>query len=196
MKKYLLLLFVLSLVCSTEANSQSRLSPEEIADFNRDAVAKINTLTNYISKIGDKKYGDVRDRFVDLAVDLFRSNALIEVSSKNRNSTNSYGVREYLNRMKQLNYKVVIVEYVAEASYFSKFTEVKNADGSIKYIATATIGQRFCGKRNVNNELDKNDCHYEDYTEKNIEIELKRIKDYHGVHWVVLLGDITVTKTK
>jgi len=192
------LLIILGLFFFEEgfSQNQSRLSEQQLNDFQRNAEEKIHTLTSYIARIGDKKFGDLREKFIDLAISLFRNDAIIQVSSKNKSGLNEYRVRNYLNRLKSLQYDVVIIEYVAEAFYFSEFESVRNEDGSISYIATATIGQKFCGQYNSSKEIHRKDCAYSDYTEKQITIEIKRIKDYHGVHWVVLLGDITVSSTE
>lgn len=194
-----IILFVFFLLSAGLSSAQSgRLNEQQLKDFRDQALQKLESIQAYFSKIGNKDTpNNVKDFYIKQATSLFKPGAIIQVSSKNGGLKN-YSVPNYLQHLKTYSYRLVIIEYIAEAFYFSEFKEVKDDKGNIRYVATATVVQKFCGIYDAGQMHELEDCDYHDTTEKQVEVILDKIKTYDEKdgHWVVYLGDITVSKTQ
>ncbi len=197
LKAYLVLgLFVL--FAPGNSFSQEQLTEQQLDDFAQKAKLKMLTLTGYLASIGNRETPvEIRDEYIELAVGLFRKGALMEVSNVNSGKKWTTPMLIYLQRIKRFKYDVVIIEY--EAFRLTTFMKVRNPeDGSVRYVATATVTQKFCGKFRKADiaKRKEEECSYKDTTKKSIEVELRQVKDYFGKRWVVLFGDVTVNETK
>ena len=92
----------------------------------------------------------------------------------------------YLDNLARLPYAKVTIES-ADTYRISDWSQ----DGD-KWIATATIFQKFCGYIKSGDKIIKRYC---DVTKKTIKIYLFKTTDYWGGTWIVKLGDITVDDT-
>lgn len=170
-------------------DKQDNISPQRKQAIDSLALEKVRDLSKYISIIGDKQtpWSDAQ-RVIERAVELFMENSEIGVSSVNRQDVNYYKVREYFDRLMQLNYDKVTIDWY-KIQYVSDL--VRQPDGT--YVGVITIYQRFQG-------FDKEKgLVYEDTTKKDITVYVKRKETQIGGRligfWDVMLGDIRVKET-
>ena len=142
MKRLFVFIIMAGLMASgTLATAQDILSPQRKQAIDSLALEKVKDLSKYISIIGDKDtpWSDAQ-RVIERAVELFMENSEIGVSSKKRPDVNYYKVREYFDRLMQLNYKKVKIDWY-KIQYVSDL--VRQPDGT--YVGVITIYQRFQG---------------------------------------------------
>ncbi|MCX6276691.1 MAG: hypothetical protein NT004_01175 [Bacteroidetes bacterium] len=172
------------------AIAQDNLSPQRKQAIDSLALEKVRDLSKYISIIGDKStpWSDAQ-RVIERAVELFMENSEMGVSRKNSPDVSYYKVREYFDRLMQLNYNKVKIDWY-KIQYVSDL--VRQPDGT--YVGVITIYQRFQGYNKENGLV------YEDTTKKDITVYVKRKETQIGGRligfWDVMLGDIRVKETK
>jgi len=165
------------------------ISPQRKQAIDSLALEKVRDLSKYISIIGDKQtpWSDAQ-RVIERAVELFMENSEIGVSSLSRPDVNYYKVREYFDRLMQLNYDKVTIDWY-KIQYVSDL--VRQPDGT--YVGVITIYQRFQGYDKEKGLV------YEDTTKKDITVYVKRKETQIGGRligfWDVMLGDIRVKET-
>lgn len=170
-------------------DKQDNLSPQRKQAIDSLALEKVKDLSKYISIIGDKKtpWSDAQ-RVIERAVELFMDGSEIGVSSLSTQEVNYYKVRAYFDRLMQLNYDKVNIDWY-KIQYVSDLE--RQPDGS--YVGVITIYQRFQGFDKEKGLI------YEDTTKKDITIYVKRKETQIGGRligfWDVLLGDIRVKET-
>jgi hypothetical protein len=190
MRKVLVCIITLTLIApALMAQAQDNLSPQRKQAIDSLALEKVRDLSKYISIIGDKKtQWSEAQRVIERAVELFMEGSEIGVSSVNRQQVNYYKVREYFDRLMQLNYDKVTIDWY-KIQYVSDLE--RQPDGT--YVGVITIYQRFQG-------FDKEKgLVYEDTTKKDITVYVKRKETQIGGRligfWDVMLGDIRVKET-
>ncbi len=190
MRKTLALIILAALFAgSFRAAAQDNLSPQRKQAIDSLALEKVRDLSKYISIIGNKDtpWSDAQ-RVIERAVELFMENSEIGVSSLRSPDVNYYKVREYFDRLMQLNYDRVTIDWY-KIQYVSDL--VRQPDGT--YVGVITIYQRFQG-------FDKEKgLVYEDTTKKDVTVYVKRKETQIGGRligfWDVMLGDIRVKET-
>jgi len=181
------LVFIVGILSAQE--KQDILSPQRKQAIDSLALEKVKDLSKYISIIGDKKtpWSDAQ-RVIERAVELFMDGSEIGVSSLTRQEINYYKIREYFDRLMQLNYDKVNIEWY-KIQYVSDLE--RQPDGT--YVGVITIYQRFQGFDAEKGLI------YEDTTKKDITVYVKRKETQIGGRligfWDVLLGDIRVKET-
>ncbi|MEQ8702826.1 MAG: hypothetical protein RIC19_02845 [Phaeodactylibacter sp.] len=172
-----------------------RLSEAELKSrISKRAAERITDLGQYISVIGDKtKPNDLKSRMVNAAVQLFKDeSAVVEVSSLNRTVPRSYKIREYLNRLRILEYDKVNIEWY-KVIYVSDLK--RDPDGN--YRGVIRVYQRFQGS-NYDAEGSLK-LLYEDNTTKDIEFiaEVGRVSygDHEKEYFNIKLLDLRVDDT-
>jgi len=190
MRRTLSLIILASLFAmSYRVAAQDNLSPQRKQAIDSLALEKVRDLSKYISIIGDKQtpWSDAQ-RVIERAVELFMENSEIGVSSLSRPDVNYYKVREYFDRLMQLNYDKVTIDWY-KIQYVSDL--VRQPDGT--YVGVITIFQRFQGFDKEKGLI------YEDTTKKDITVYVKRKETQIGGRligfWDVMLGDIRVKET-
>ena len=170
-------------------SAQDNLSPQRKQAIDSLALEKVRDLSKYISIIGDKAtpWSDAQ-RVIERATELFMENSEIGVSSLGKQDASYYKVREYFDRLMQLNYDKVTIDWY-KIQYVSDL--VRQPDGT--YVGVITIYQRF-------QAFDKEKgLIYEDTTKKDITVYVKRKETQIGGRlinfWDVMLGDIRVKET-
>jgi hypothetical protein len=169
--------------------SQDNLSPQRKQAIDSLALEKVRDLSKYISIIGDKQtqWSDAQ-RVIERAVELFMEGSEIGVSSLASPDVNYYKVRAYFDRLMQLNYDKVNIDWY-KIQYVSDLE--RQPDGT--YVGVITIYQRFQGFDKEKGLI------YEDTTKKDITVYVKRKETQIGGRligfWDVLLGDIRVKET-
>ncbi len=169
--------------------AQDNLSPQRKQAIDSLALEKVRDLSKYISIIGDKAtpWSDAQ-RVIERATELFMESSEIGVSSIGKQDVNYYKVREYFDRLIQLNYDKVTIDWY-KIQYVSDL--VRQPDGT--YVGVITIYQRFQGFSKEKGLV------YEDTTKKDITVYVKRKETQIGGRlisfWDVMLGDIRVKET-
>jgi len=185
----LLIIAVFLTTISTRVSAQDNLSPQRKQAIDSLALEKVRDLSKYISIIGDKEtqWSDAQ-RVIERAVELFMENSEIGVSSLSKQDVNYYKVREYFDRLMQLNYSKVLIDWY-KIQYVSDLE--RQPDGS--YVGVITVYQRFQGYDKEKGLV------YEDTTKKDITVYVKRKETQIGGRmigfWDVMLGDIRVKET-
>ena len=180
--------FILTGNISAQDKSDN-LSPQRKQAIDSLALEKVKDLSKYISIIGDKKtpWSDAQ-RVIERAVELFMEGSEIGVSSLTTQDVNYYKVRAYFDRLMQLNYDRVSIDWY-KIQYVSDLE--RQPDGT--YVGVITIYQRFQGFDKEKGLI------YEDTTKKDITVYVKRKETQIGGRligfWDVLLGDIRVKET-
>jgi hypothetical protein len=170
-------------------DKSDNLSPQRKQAIDSLALEKVKDLSKYISIIGDKKtpWSDAQ-RVIERAVELFMEGSEIGVSSLTTQDVNYYKVRAYFDRLMQLNYDRVSIDWY-KIQYVSDLE--RQPDGT--YVGVITIYQRFQGFDKEKGLI------YEDTTKKDITVYVKRKETQIGGRligfWDVLLGDIRVKET-
>src|ERR1035438_119227 len=92
-------------------DSQDNISPQRKQAIDSLALEKVRDLSKYISIIGDKStpWSDAQ-RVIERAVELFMEGSEIGVSSIARPDITNYKVRQYFDRLMQLNYDKVTID--------------------------------------------------------------------------------------
>jgi len=190
MRKILSFIILASLLAvSNRVSAQDNLSPQRKQVIDSLALEKVRDLSKYISIIGDKKtpWSDAQ-RVIERAAELFMENSEIGVSSLGKQDVNYYKVREYFDRLMQLNYDKVTIDWY-KIQYVSDL--VRQPDGT--YVGVITIYQRFQAYDKEKGLV------YEDTTKKDITVYVKRKETQIGGRligfWDVMLGDIRVKET-
>jgi hypothetical protein len=166
------------------------LGDVSFAEYEKKALDKTQDLKKYLALLCDRSIDWVEaNKAIDLAVDLFvNEDAIVETSSVNNQSITRFKVRDYLKRIKLIQYDRVQIEW-ANVHYVSKLR--KGVDGN--YYGTITFEQTFRGY--VENKLV-----YGDVTRKNVEIILKtynrNVEGKSVPTWDVFLSQIKVVTTK
>jgi hypothetical protein len=171
-------------------NPQEKITPERKKAIDSLALEKVKDLSKYIAIIGDKntQWSDAQ-RVIERACELFMEGSEIGVSSINRpDQINNYKVREYFDRLMQLNYSKVVIDWY-KIQYVSDLEQ--QPDGT--FVGVITVYQKFQGYDKEKGLV------YEDTTKKDITIYVKRKETQIGGRligfWDVMLGDIRVKET-
>lgn len=190
MRKNLSFIILITIfMVSYRVSAQDNLSPQRKQAIDSLALEKVRDLSKYISIIGDKQtpWSDAQ-RVIERAVELFMENSEIGVSSLNKQDVNYYKVREYFDRLMQLNYDRVTIDWY-KIQYVSDL--VRQPDGT--YVGVITVYQRFQAYDKEKGLV------YEDTTKKDITVYVKRKETQIGGRligfWDVMLGDIRVKET-
>ena len=167
----------------------SEFSEAMLEDFHLKGKQKVRDLEGFIISIANKSTSSsVAMQAIENAIILFDSEErTVQVSSINKTVKPKYKIRTYFQRLRNLNYDNVSIEW-AEFQYASDFKKAR--DGTWR--GSITFTQRFTSTRD-------NQISYTDETTKKIEVVLKYYgKEYQGEtidNWDVLLGDISVVQT-
>jgi len=165
------------------------ISPQRKQAIDSLALEKVRDLSKYISIIGNKDTPwSEAQRVIERAVELFMPESEMGVSSLSKPEVHYYKIREYFDRLMQLNYDRVVIEWY-KIQYVSDLE--RQPDGT--YVGVITIYQRFQGFDREKGLV------YEDTTKKDITVYVKRKETQIGGRligfWDVLLGDIRVKET-
>ncbi len=171
------------------AQGDDDISPQRKQAIDSLALEKVRDLSKYISIIGNKDTPwSEAQRVIERAVELFMPGSEMGVSSLSKPEVHYYKVRTYFDRLMQLNYDRVVIEWY-KIQYVSDLE--KQPDGT--YVGVITVFQRFQGYDKEKGLV------YEDTTKKDITVYVKRKETQIGGRligfWDVLLGDIRVKET-
>jgi hypothetical protein len=159
-------------------------------EFVAKAEKKTAQFTDYLKVLCDKSAGyEELDKAISQAVSLFvNEDAMVEVSSNNRNSIFRLKIRDYLRKVKQVQYDRIEVKWT-HVQYVSDLKP--GPDGNL--YGTVSFEQEFQGYRDGK-------LVYSDVTLKHANVVLKTYsKTYEGSTrkiWDVLLSDVGVVATK
>ena len=182
-------LFGTGLLAQSEV-PQVEITPDRKHAIDSLALEKVHDLSKYISLIGDKTtpWSDAQ-RVIERASELFMEGSEMGVSNlKHPEQVNNYKIREYFDRLMQLNYSKVVIDWY-KIQYVSDLE--RQPDGT--FVGVITVYQKFQGYDKEKGLV------YEDTTKKDITIYVKRKETQIGGRligfWDVMLGDIRVKET-
>ncbi len=184
----ILFLAIIVAFSGTVATAQTEISPERKAAIDSLALEKVRDLSKYISIIGNKETPwSEANRVIERTLELFMPESQMGVSSLFLDEVKYYGIREYLERLMQLNYDKVKIQWF-NIQYISDLEQ--QPDG--RFVGVITIFQRFEG-------ITGDQLVYRDTTKKDITVYVERKQTQIGGRligfWDVLLGDVRVTET-
>lgn len=190
-----LLIMLLMLIVSSpilSAQSDDAISKERKQAIDSLALEKVRDLSKYIAIVGDKETAfSEANRVIERTLELFAPGSEMGVSSVNSADIQYYKIRRYLERLMQLNYDRVEIEWY-NIQYISDLE--RQPDG--KYVGVITIYQRFSGYKEG---IEGTKLVYKDTTKKDITVYVERKETQVGGRsigfWDVLLGDVRVTET-
>jgi hypothetical protein len=177
---------------STKARVDSLLGGHHITrqEFADKCEQKTKLFTDYLAILCKKNAANEElNKATDQAMALFVSeDAMVEVSSNNRNSITRYKIRSYLSRLKLVPYDRIEVQWV----HVQYVGDLKlGPDGNLH--GTVSFEQVFRAYRD-------NQLVYSDATIKTANILLKMYRTssdgQSGASWDVLLSDVGVNATK
>ena len=183
--------------CVSAQSGDPNLEVEVRETINQQCIHKVKALTDHFAKIAKKEESDdIKDYHIEACLDLFigggndtkdeEGNIIfpaprIEVSSLATGNKNSYFIKNYLIRLKSLQYSKIVFKtsscYLAEGG-------IKRVSEN-KYSAVVSFYQVFVGYKD-------NLIVYRDKTKKTVKVLIE--KDNLG-RFDVLLGDIKVDQT-
>ena len=172
-----------------ESKEESRVfTADELASFQAKGMLKVNTFSNYLGKIGNKKTTQNEGlAAINNAMKLFYGDTYVQVSSTKSDVKSKHPTKTYLERVRALKYDQVEIEW-AECQYASNLR--KAPDGN--YYGYIKFRQRFKGIRD-------NKVVYEDITDKTIAVVLraydKAVEGEKVENFDIFLGDIDVLQT-
>ncbi len=191
MKKIVLMLFA-AIIASSAAKAQS--NGEEISFERKQAIdslalEKVRDLGKYVKIVGSKSTPwSEANRVIDRAEELFMTGAEIGVSSLRTSQVRYFKVRQYFERLMQLNYDRVEIDW-----YNIEYVSELQAQPDGTYVGVITVFQTFRGY-DAEGELV-----YKDTTKKDITVYAQRKETQIGGRiigfWDVLLGDMRVKET-
>jgi hypothetical protein len=172
---------------------EAHLTQAQLNDFKDQAARTIRSLSDFVTKIGDKSQEPARRKAsVTSAVKLFMTDTnIVQVSSLYKKVPDEIKVRDYFRRLLDLPYTSVNIKWY-DVYFSSDFS--KGEDG--RYYAAATVYQKFEGY--TGKEFGGKP--YIDITIKNIKIIIAREEEHIGDRviekWRLFLGDINVEETR
>ena len=180
---------------STSGNSLESnivtLSREQKILFGKMATDKVGEFTTYIKQISSVTIpSNEKNKDINLACDLFKLNAQIQVSNINVDTKQTYQLRNYLNRvlLNASRYQKIDIES-AEINYVTQFR--KDEDGN--FYGVVTYKQKFIGYVD-------NIPAYQDFTTRKVQVIIKVYhKSVNGQDmraFDVVLGDVSVMETR
>lgn len=188
------LLTILAFCCLSSAFAQTEnITPERKRAIDSLALEKVRDLSKYIAIIGNKETPfSEADRVIQRALELFAQDSEMGVSSINSSTIKYYPVRRYFERLMQLNYDRVEIDWF-DIQYVSDLE--RQPDG--KYVGVITIYQKFTGWKEG---FEGSKMLYKDTTKKDITVFVERKETQIGGRtigfWDVLLGDVRVSETR
>ncbi len=200
MKKYLFCALICILICNLSlcAQTDEQILPSEVEEtIKQQCIYKIKTLKEHLAIIASKEVADsIKDYHIEACLDLFISKGndtkdtegnviihapRIEVSSLSTGRNSSYPLKNYLARLKRLQYSEIVL----------KTSDCYLVEGDLKklndrqYSATVSFYQVFIG---YNGDM----IVYRDKMKKRVQI----ILEYTQTRFDVFLGDISVYQTE
>jgi hypothetical protein len=181
------------LAVQAQSSSDDYISPARKKAIDSLALEKVRDLSKYISIIGNKvtPFSEA-NRVIERTLELFAPDSEMGVSSINTSEIKYYKVRRYLERLMQLNYDRVEIDWY-DIQYISDLE--RQPDGT--YVGVITIYQRFTAYKEG---VEGSKLMYKDTTKKDITVYVERKETQVGgrsiAFWDVLLGDVRVTETR
>ena len=175
---------------STEVREKLKMDEIDYEMFTQKALQKAEDLGWYLSELCNKKVDAFdKKKAEENAIKLFiHDSTWVEVSSLYKEEKDRYSIRQYLQRIRLLQYDQVELTW-RNINYITKLRLAP--DGN--YYGTITVQQLFRG-------IVDGKVQYQDVTQKDIEVVLTAYKlEKEGkteTAWDVFLSDIGVQQTK
>jgi len=175
---------------SIAVRDKLKMNENDYKEFTQKALFKAENLGDYFAILCSKTEDDISKRSAEnSAKELFVNDSTnwVEVSSLNRKEKDQYRVRDYLKRIRLLDYDEVKLTW-RNINYITKLK--LGSDGN--YYGVITVQQTFRGFRDGK-------LVYQDVTQKDIEVQVTTIEvEKEGkteIAWDVFLSNIGVQQT-
>ena len=195
---------IILLLITIPAFSQQKLSPEDLQRLQKRAEEYVYNFEYYIKQIS--KMENMQDKQWDIiaALNLFESNANIEVSNLNGNKY-KYLISDYLKNVVAKYsqwYEVVVIDFTV--TEIGKLKQKIDVNGDTIYEGTFKYTQLFCAKLKSFNKTDIENrsfsaCVNSDYSDKTVKkgkVIVRHVTTIEkGESWIMKLSDISVVET-
>lgn len=172
-----------------------------LEDLSQRAMVQIVTIQGFLSSIaGAENSQESRGRIRKACLKLFAPGATVEEQGRS-GAGRVRSVEQYLDiLMRRGNRNPVIMNFkMLSALTPSNLKEVRRPDGSIAYTGKVRFDQHYCrtdGAAENTETLNKPNCTYEDWTEKEVEVSLTRQRSQKGVFWLIEITEISVINVR
>ena len=193
---------IMLLLASLSSLHAQKPSQEVLSDLTKRAMDQILMFQDYVSILGaGEEPLEIRERMVPTCVKLFTTDAIIEEQSKGSSYKREWSPERYFRALLVRGERtpIVIDFQVEEEVNADELEEVANPDGTFTYRGTMVFRQYYCkideDAAPANAEDFSVKCSYEDTTDKEVTIELERIRnDGLGWHWATRIAGIKVIR--
>ncbi|MEM6769044.1 MAG: hypothetical protein AAF597_00550 [Bacteroidota bacterium] len=172
-----------------------------LEDLSQRAMVQIVTIQGFLTSIAGAENSQAsRDRIRKACLKLFAPDATVEEKGRS-GSGRVRPVGQYLDvLMRRGNRNPVIMNFkMLSALNPANLKEVQRPDGSIAYSGKVRFDQHYCrtGRATQSNEaINKPNCDYQDWTEKEVTISLTRQRSQKGVFWLIEITEISVINVR
>lgn len=172
-----------------------------LQDLSQRAMIQVSTIQGYMKMIAGAEYDlATRKRGINSCLKLFASDATVQEGNR-RGGRRDYPVRDYfqslLGRGKR---NPVIMDFkMLTALNPHDLREVVNSDGSVSYRGKVRFDQHYCrtdGTITVVETRVTPNCTYEDSTEKEVTIDISKVKNSKGFFWLIDIQSIRVINVR
>lgn len=198
--KFLILVLVTS---SFSALGQRKPSQAELQDLTQRAMNQLRIFQNNTSAIAanENSYA-TKKAAIRTTLKNFSKEATIQEQGKNSSRPTLYTAEKYLNTLLERGAKSpTIIDFdIVNKLDVAGLEEVKNPDGTVTFKGKMTFKQYYCKLKDPSRLKEPNiknnnlNCSYHDITEKEVGVEILRIKGRGGEIWVTLITYIHVIK--
>lgn len=172
-----------------------------LEDLSQRAMIQISSIQGYLTSIAASENSQVsRDRIRKACLKLFAPGA--EVEEKGRSGVGRIRpVERYLDvLMSRGNRNPVIMEFrMLSALSPNDLRKVLRPDGSTAYTGKVRFDQHYCRTNGTTQSIETVSqpiCTYEDWTEKEVEVSLRRQQSAKGVFWLIEVTSISVINVR
>lgn len=187
------------LICITSISGVSQVTNQD-EDLMRRAAERVKLMNDYIGFMCNKKKSiDTRKGYKGKALPLFigkgyeyeengirKEGVQMQTTSRNTNSTNKSLMRNYFDRLINLNYSEIVTTST-EIPYM-KVSNLKKVDDNL-YVCTVQYVQYFYGYRD-------GELKYSDRTTKRIICYVESEDTEDGTEYIIRLGDVEALATE
>jgi len=204
MRKPIIILVSLLLLATYSGLAQNeRPSQETLSDLSTRVMAEIRNFQDFVSLIAEGSAPErVKKNAIDKTLELFASNATIQEKGKYSGRERTWEVDQYMWAIYSRGERAPVLinfEMIDELNA-DELEPVPQPDGSTIYRGTLVFKQFYCRLKQVEELVEVTssepnvNCAYDDITEKEVTVEIKRSTSVKGQFWVTLFTKVRVLR--
>jgi hypothetical protein len=172
-----------------------------LQDLSQRAMIQVSTIQGYMKMIAGAEYElATRQRGIKSCLKLFASDATVQEGNR-RGGRRDYSVRDYFQSLLYRGKRnPVIMDFkMLSAMNPGDLSEVVNPDGSVSYRGKVRFDQHYCRTNGTTTVVETKvtpNCTYEDSTEKEVTIDMSRMRNSKGVFWLINIQSIRVINVR